>query len=183
VALIGESGAGKSTLIQAARRREHAVARRCDRQRRASACAHHGHRLRQSRTRSLHGALTIREALRYAARLRTSRGRGQSRRRGGRGASSLRSGSRGARGPARDRLSGGQRKGAASRRDDRAPKHPVLDEPTTGLDPEIETRMRDSAPARKQHRAAGRHHADEDLSVCDRLVVMGRGGERVLEGR
>jgi energy-coupling factor transporter ATP-binding protein EcfA2/ABC-type multidrug transport system permease subunit len=59
-----------------------------------------------------------------------------------------------------------------------------LDEPTTGLDPELETRMMKLLRqlANKHRAVTVVTHATKNLSVCDRLVVMGRGGELAFFG-
>jgi energy-coupling factor transporter ATP-binding protein EcfA2/ABC-type multidrug transport system permease subunit len=77
-------------------------------------------------------------------------------------------------------LSGGQRKraGVAVELLSR-PSLLFLDEPTTGLDPELETRMMALLRQLANHHRAVTvvTHATKNLSTCDRLVVMGRGGE------
>jgi ABC-type multidrug transport system ATPase subunit/ABC-type multidrug transport system permease subunit len=82
-------------------------------------------------------------------------------------------------------LSGGQRKrvGLATEILSR-PSLLFLDEPTTGLDPGLESRM--MALLRE---LSGRSravivvtHATKSLGLCDRLVVMGRGGILCFEG-
>ena len=82
-------------------------------------------------------------------------------------------------------LSGGQRKrvGLATEILSR-PSLLFLDEPTTGLDPGLESRM--MALLRE---LSGRSravivvtHATKSLGMCDRLVVMGRGGVLCFQG-
>jgi len=83
-------------------------------------------------------------------------------------------------------LSGGQRKrvGVATELLSR-PSLVFLDEPTTGLDPGLESKLmrlfRDLA--RNAARAVVLvTHATKNLGVCDRLIVMGRGGLLCFEG-
>ena len=60
-----------------------------------------------------------------------------------------------------------------------------LDEPTTGLDPGLESRMMELLRALADNsRAVGVvTHATKNLDLCDKLVVMGRGGELSFFGR
>ena len=134
----------------------------------------------------VHGQLTVREALRYSARLRLP---GDS--------------SRPDVDAAVDRvlaevsleehadqrvsaLSGGQRKraGVAVELLGR-PSLLFLDEPTTGLDPELESRvmslLRELADGSRAVTVVT--HATKNLHLCDRIVVMGRGGQIVFSGR
>jgi ABC-type multidrug transport system ATPase subunit/ABC-type multidrug transport system permease subunit len=82
-------------------------------------------------------------------------------------------------------LSGGQRKraGVAVELLGR-PSLLFLDEPTTGLDPELETRlMRLLRTLAGSGRAiAVVTHATKNLSLCDKLAVMGRGGQLAFYG-
>jgi energy-coupling factor transporter ATP-binding protein EcfA2 len=77
-------------------------------------------------------------------------------------------------------LSGGQRKrtGVAVELLSR-PSLLFLDEPTTGLDPELETRLmrllRSLANGARSVTVVT--HATKNLGLCDKLAVMGRGGE------
>jgi ABC transport system ATP-binding/permease protein len=179
VAIIGESGAGKSTLIKALAgvtrpsggsvtvSGEPVLARLTD----------IGY---VPQDEIVHGALTVREALRYSARLRLPEDAN---------AADVEA--------SVDRvlaevdleehadtriasLSGGQRKraGVAVELLSR-PSLLFLDEPTTGLDPELETRMMGLLRQLANHHRAVTvvTHATKNLSACDRLVVMGRGGE------
>jgi ABC transport system ATP-binding/permease protein len=82
-------------------------------------------------------------------------------------------------------LSGGQRKrtGVATELLSR-PSLLFLDEPTTGLDPSLETRM---MLLLRKLASGGRAvvvvtHATKNLEQCDRLVVMGRGGHLAYQG-
>jgi ABC-type multidrug transport system ATPase subunit/pSer/pThr/pTyr-binding forkhead associated (FHA) protein len=83
-------------------------------------------------------------------------------------------------------LSGGQRKRVSVAVElVNSPGLLFLDEPTTGLDPGLESRMMallrelaDNARA-----VAVVTHATKNLDLCDKLVVMGRGGECAFRGR
>jgi ABC transport system ATP-binding/permease protein len=79
-----------------------------------------------------------------------------------------------------DLLSGGQRKrvGVAAELLHR-PSVLFLDEPTTGLDPGLESRTMELLRRLADNsRAVGVvTHATKNLDLCDKLVVMGRGGE------
>ena len=83
-------------------------------------------------------------------------------------------------------LSGGQRKrvGVASELLNR-PSLLFLDEPTTGLDPGLETRMmqlfRDLAET-GERAVAIVTHATKNLDLADRVCVMGQGGELTFLG-
>jgi hypothetical protein len=59
-----------------------------------------------------------------------------------------------------------------------------LDEPTTGLDPGLETQMMKllRALSRGGRAVAVVTHATKNLALCDRVVVMGRGGVRTFDG-
>jgi ABC transport system ATP-binding/permease protein len=82
-------------------------------------------------------------------------------------------------------LSGGQRKrvGLATEILSR-PSLLFLDEPTTGLDPGLESKMmallRDLSGSSRAVIVVT--HATKSLNLCDRLVVMGRGGVMCFEG-
>ncbi len=60
-----------------------------------------------------------------------------------------------------------------------------LDEPTTGLDPGLETQMMQLLRGLSQggRAVAVVTHATKNLALCDRVVVMGRGGVRTFDGR
>jgi ABC-type multidrug transport system ATPase subunit/ABC-type multidrug transport system permease subunit len=81
-------------------------------------------------------------------------------------------------------ISGGQRKrvGVATELLNR-PSLLFLDEPTTGLDPGLENRlmmlMRELAGERSVVTVT---HATQSLDLCDRLIVMGEGGILCFEG-
>jgi len=85
-----------------------------------------------------------------------------------------------------DSLSGGERKrtGVGSELLNR-PSLLFLDEPTTGLDPELESQamalFRDLADPRERAVVLVTH-ATNNLDLCDRLAVMGRGGELTFFG-
>src|SRR6202043_631963 len=82
-------------------------------------------------------------------------------------------------------LSGGQRKRVVLATEILSrPSLLFLDEPTTGLDPGLESRMMTLL-----RELSGRSravivvtHATKSLGLCDRLVVMGRGGILCFEG-
>src|SRR4029077_9413034 len=82
-------------------------------------------------------------------------------------------------------LSGGQRKrvGLATEILSR-PSLLFLDEPTTGLDPGLESRMMSLLRelSGKSRAVIVVTHATKSLGLCDRLVVMGRGGVLCFEG-
>ncbi|MDX6580963.1 MAG: transport system ATP-binding/permease protein [Solirubrobacterales bacterium] len=184
VAIIGESGAGKSTLLRAlagvtppSRGRvtlngEDLLGRLTD----------VGYVPQDD---IVHALLTVREALAYAARLRlpedvsgeevdaaVARVLGEL---------SLAEHAETMIGS----LSGGQRKrtGVATELLNR-PSVLFLDEPTTGLDPGLETQL---MTLFRELSRAGRAiaivtHATKNLELCDRVVVMGRGGVLTFDG-
>ena len=82
-------------------------------------------------------------------------------------------------------LSGGQRKrvGVAAELLSR-PSLLFLDEPTTGLDPGLETKMMELLRelANRSRAVAVVTHATKNLRLCDRVAVMGRGGELTFFG-
>ncbi|HYU59321.1 MAG TPA: FHA domain-containing protein [Solirubrobacterales bacterium] len=82
-------------------------------------------------------------------------------------------------------LSGGQRKrtGVATELLNR-PSVLFLDEPTTGLDPGLETQMMElfQALSRGGRAIAVVTHATKNLALCDRVVVMARGGVLTFDG-
>ena len=185
VAVIGESGSGKSTLVKAL-----AGVSRPDQ----GTVTLNGEPVTARQTDTgyvpqddiVHGLLTVREALRYAAQLRLPPD------------AEARSVERtiervmaevglDERADTRiDRLSGGQRKRAsvASELVNR-PSLLVLDEPTTGLDPRLEGQLMDLF--RRLAEPGARAvvlvtHATVSLDLCDKLAVMGRGGELVFYG-
>lgn len=82
-------------------------------------------------------------------------------------------------------LSGGQRKraGVASELLNR-PSLLLLDEATTGLDPGLETRMMElmRSLADKERAVITITHATKNLGLCDKVAVMGRGGDLCFYG-
>jgi ABC-type multidrug transport system ATPase subunit/ABC-type multidrug transport system permease subunit len=177
VAIIGESGSGKTTLIKA-------LAGVSDPS--SGTVTVNGEpvssRLSEigyvPQDEIVHRDLTVNEALTYAARLRLPQDtrdaeiqevvRGVISELGLAEHSDTRIGS----------LSGGQRKRAGVGTE--LVNHPgllYLDEATTGLDPGLETRMmqlmRDLARTRAVVTIT---HATKNLKICDKIVVMGRGG-------
>lgn len=184
VAIIGESGAGKSTLLKAL-----AGVTRAS----AGQITLNGEDLFIRLTDVgyvpqddiVHRLLTVREALRYAARLRlpqdVSDGEIDAAVARVLGELSL---DEHADTPIGS-LSGGQRKrtGVAAELLNR-PSVLFLDEPTTGMDPGLETQM---MRLFKELSHGGRAiavvtHATKNLSLCDRVVVMGRGGVLTFDG-
>lgn len=185
VVVIGESGSGKSTLVKAlAGVGEPAGGR----------VRVNGEPVTQRLTdlgyvpqdEIVHGRLTVREALRYAARLRLP----QDTTRADLEATVARvAGELGLEDHADariDTLSGGQRKraGVAVELLSR-PSLVFLDEPTSGLDPALESRMMElfrSLAERGTRAVVVVTHATRNLRLCDRLVVMGRGGHLCFQG-
>ena len=185
VAIIGESGSGKTTLIKALAgvaapttgtvtlNGEPVTARLTD----------VGYVPQEE---IVHRLLTVNEALRYAARLRlphdTQRAHVQATivrvlaEVSLEEQADIRIGS----------LSGGQRKraGVATELLGR-PSMLFLDEPTTGLDPALESQMmqlfRDLAQ-QGSRAVIVVTHATKNLALCDRLAVMGRGGDLAFFG-
>jgi ABC transport system ATP-binding/permease protein len=184
VALIGESGSGKTTLLKAmagvatptsgtvAISGEPVAARGTD----------IGY---VPQTDVVHAPLTLREALHYAARLRLPEDASAAE-----VAAAVDSViDEVALGAHSDKriasLSGGQRKRAAVAVELLgSPSLLFLDEPTTGLDPELETRLmrllRDLAGAGRA--IAVVTHATKNLAICDKVAVIGRGGQLAFFG-
>ena len=184
VAVIGESGAGKSTLLRALAGVSEPT---------SGAVTINGEPVAGRRTdigyvpqdEIVHERLTVREALTFAARLRLPHGstRAEVEQVVARAMEELELTERadvriGA-------LSGGQRRrvGVATELLTR-PGLLFLDEPTTGLDPGLEARLM----ALLRRLADGTRavvvttHATRSLRLCDRLVVMGRGGLLCFDG-
>jgi ABC-type multidrug transport system ATPase subunit/ABC-type multidrug transport system permease subunit len=178
VAVIGESGAGKSTLMKVLCGVHPPSAGRVmvDGEAVATRLTDLGY---VPQDEIVHRALTVREALGYAAELRLPQDTPRTDREaavervieevGLTGYGDVRIGS----------LSGGQRKraGVAVELIDE-PALLFLDEPTTGLDPGLEQRMMRLFRALSD---GGRAlllvtHATRSLRLCDKVVVMGRGG-------
>ena len=185
VAVIGESGSGKSTLLKAL-----AGVSRPD----GGGAVLNGEPVTSRQTDTgyvpqddiVHGLLTVREALRYAAKLRLppdAEDRAVERvieRVMAEVELDERADTR------IGRLSGGQRKRAsvASELVNR-PSILFLDEPTTGLDPRLEEQLMDLF--RRLAEPGARAvvlvtHATVSLDLCDKLVVLGRGGELAFCG-
>lgn len=185
VAIIGASGAGKSTLLKSM-----AGVRRPS----AGEVTLNGDPVTARLTdvgyvpqdEIVHGLLTAEEALRYAAKLRLPDDteaaviRSTVRRvitelsLEGRGDTRVAS------------LSGGERKrtGVGSELVNR-PSLLFLDEPTTGLDPELESQamrlFRDLADP-DERAVVLVTHATKNLELCDRVIVMAEGGELAFFG-
>ena len=184
VAVIGESGSGKSTLVKAlagvTSPSEGSVT--VSGEPVASRLTDVGY-LPQDEI--VHGKLSVDEALTYAARLRLPHDTSK--------AEIAASVARvldelGLVEHAQTRiesLSGGQRKrvGLAVELLGQ-PSLLFLDEPTTGLDPGLETRMMTLLGELAEHARAVVvvTHATKNLGVCGKLVVMGRGGELCYQG-
>jgi ABC-type multidrug transport system ATPase subunit/pSer/pThr/pTyr-binding forkhead associated (FHA) protein/ABC-type multidrug transport system permease subunit len=185
IAIIGESGAGKTTLMRAlagVTNPTHGVV------------AVNGEPVTARLTdigyvpqdEIVHGHLTVVEALRYCARLRLPRDSSKDDIEGAvrrvveevslQEHAETRIGS----------LSGGQRKraGVASELLTR-PSLLFLDEPTTGLDPGLETRMMELFRELAEENARSVTmvtHATKNLGLTDKICVMGRGGELTYFG-
>jgi ABC-type multidrug transport system ATPase subunit/ABC-type multidrug transport system permease subunit len=185
VAIIGESGAGKTTLLKA-------LAGVTVPTRGAVLVNGEAVRGRLSdlgylpQDEIVHPNLTVRESLRYSARLRlpSDAPADETDATVQRVASELQLDAHLDTRIAS--LSGGQRKrvGVATELLSR-PSLVFLDEPTTGLDPGLESKMmsllRDlAAPGTRAVVLVT--HATKNLGLCDRLVVMGRGGILCFEG-
>ena len=184
VAVIGESGSGKSTLVKAlagvTSASEGSIT--VSGEPVASRLTDVGY-LPQDEI--VHGKLSVDEALTYAARLRLPHDTTK--------AEIAASVARvldelGLVEHAQTRvesLSGGQRKrvGLAVELLGR-PSLLFLDEPTTGLDPGLETRMMSLLAELAEHSRAVVvvTHATKNLGICGKLVVMGRGGELCYQG-
>jgi len=186
VAIIGASGAGKSTLLQAL-----AGVRRPT----SGSVSLNGEPVTARLTdvgyvpqdEIVHPLLTAGEALEYAARLRlpddteTKTIRSTVKRVVGELSLEGRENTRIA------ALSGGERKrtGVGSELVNR-PSLLFLDEPTTGLDPELESQamqlFRDLADP-TERAVVLVTHATKNLALCDRLAVMGEGGELAFLGK
>jgi ABC-type multidrug transport system ATPase subunit/pSer/pThr/pTyr-binding forkhead associated (FHA) protein/ABC-type multidrug transport system permease subunit len=184
VAIIGESGAGKSTLMKAMAGvhppSEGTIT--VNGEPLASRLTDIGY-LPQDEI--VHGRLTVYEALDYAARLRLPHDTSDEEFAAtvDRVVDELELLEHG--NTRIDALSGGQRKrvGLAAELLSR-PSLLFLDEPTTGLDPGLESRMmgllRDLADASRAIVVVT--HATKSLGKCARILVMGRGGRLCFDG-
>ncbi len=184
VAIIGESGSGKSTLIKALAGVTTPTSGRIlvNGEPVAARLTDIGYVPQED---IVHRHLTVAEALRYTARLRlpddvsaeeieAAVNRALEELELGEHANTL-VGS----------LSGGQRKraGVAAELLSR-PSLLFLDEPTSGLDPGLETRMMSLLRelANRSRAVAVVTHATKNLALCDKVAVMGRGGELTFYG-
>jgi ABC-type multidrug transport system ATPase subunit/pSer/pThr/pTyr-binding forkhead associated (FHA) protein len=184
MAIIGESGAGKSTLLKALAGVTAPTAGRI---------TVNGEPLANRLTdigyvpqdEIVHGALTVHEALTYAAQLRLPQDASEVEIEAAvqRVLEELalsehahtRIGS----------LSGGQRKRASVAVELLgSPGLLLLDEPTTGMDPGLESRMMNlfRELADRSRGVALVTHATKNLALCDRVVTMGRGGVLTFQG-
>lgn len=184
VAFIGESGSGKTTLLKALAGVTSPT---------SGTVSVNGEPVSSRLTdigylpqdEIVHPALSVRESLRYSARLRLPADTREEEisatvtraldELGLQAHADTRIGS----------LSGGQRKrvGLATEILSR-PSLLFLDEPTTGLDPGLESRMMALLRelAGKSRAVIVVTHATKSLGLCDRLVVMGRGGLLCFQG-
>jgi ABC-type multidrug transport system ATPase subunit/ABC-type multidrug transport system permease subunit len=184
VAIIGESGAGKSTLLKAIS----GVSGTAGGQITINGAPLAG-RLTDigyvPQDDIVHRLLTVTEALSYAARLRLPEDAS-----GGEIDEAV---ARAMRELALEHhaqqrigsLSGGQRKrtGVATELLGR-PGLLFLDEPTTGMDPGLESKMMSlfRELANESRAVVLVTHATKNLALCDRVVVLGRGGVLAFEG-
>ena len=184
VAVIGESGAGKTTLLKTLAGVSPATRGRIliggeDAAERTSDIGY------VPQFDIVHGALTVREALDYAARLRLPADTATSEREV-RVAEIIATLGLEKRADVRvERLSGGQRKRVAVGVELlHRPGVLFLDEPTTGLDPALEHRMmelfRNLAEAGQT--VVLTTHATASLTLCQRIVLMGAGGVLLFDG-
>lgn len=185
VAIIGQSGAGKSTLIKVLCGIHHAPAG-------SVLIDSEDVRLRQSeigyvpQDDIVHGNLSFREALRYAAELRLPQDAERRQRHQAVDEVLREVGFANMRDRRVARLSGGERKrvGVAAELVSR-PRLMCLDEPTTGLDPGLEQQMMQLF---KDLCVSGRTvvlvtHTTKNLRLADRLIVMAPGGFLAFCGR
>ncbi|MEI7560692.1 MAG: ATP-binding cassette domain-containing protein, partial [Actinomycetes bacterium] len=185
VAIIGESGAGKSTLLKALAGVSQPSSGRIlvggeDVMQRLPEIGY------VPQFDIVHELLSVREALDYAAQLRLPADTSQAERES-RVTEVIEQLRLTERADVRvGRLSGGQRKRAAVGIEImHKPGALFLDEPTTGLDPGLEKEMmllfRSLADAGQTVSLVT--HATGSLSICDRAVVMGRGGHLLFDGK
>jgi ABC-type multidrug transport system ATPase subunit/ABC-type multidrug transport system permease subunit len=184
VAIIGESGSGKSTLMKALA----GVTNPTD-----GKVTVNGEPLANRLTdigylpqdEVVHGRLTVTEALNYAARLRLPDDTSDEEYDATveRVLEELELAEH--RDTRIELLSGGQRKrtGLAAELLSR-PSLLFLDEPTTGLDPGLETRMMSllRGLADRSRAVVVVTHATKSLGMCSRIIVMGRGGRLCFDG-
>jgi ABC-type multidrug transport system ATPase subunit/pSer/pThr/pTyr-binding forkhead associated (FHA) protein/ABC-type multidrug transport system permease subunit len=184
VGVIGESGAGKSTLLRALAGVSEPT---------AGEVTINGEPVAARRTdigyvpqdEIVHERLTVREALTYAARLRLPHGSAAAEVRQV-VAQAMEDLELTERADVRiGALSGGQRRrvGVATELLTR-PGLLFLDEPTTGLDPGLEARLMGLLRrlADDTRAVVVTTHATRSLRLCDRLIVMGRGGLLCFDG-
>jgi ABC-type multidrug transport system ATPase subunit/ABC-type multidrug transport system permease subunit len=184
VAIIGESGAGKSTLMKtmAGVNTPTEGTVRVNGEPLASRLTDIGY-LPQDEI--VHGRLTVYEALDYAARLRLPHDTSEEEfaETVDRVVDELELLEHG--NTRIEALSGGQRKrvGLAAELLSR-PSLLFLDEPTTGLDPGLESRMMGLLKDLADHSRAivVVTHATKSLGKCARILVMGRGGRLCFDG-
>ncbi len=184
VAMIGESGAGKSTLLKllAGVNRPSSGRVSVSGEPIAARLTDVGYVPQDD---IVHALLTVREALGYAGRLRLPSDASDDELAGAvddaLGELALEPHAETMIGT----LSGGQRKrtGVASEVLGR-PGLLFLDEPTTGMDPGLETRMMQlfRALADRERGVALVTHATKNLALCDRVVILARGGHLVFNG-
>jgi ABC transport system ATP-binding/permease protein len=184
VAIIGESGAGKSTLIKALAGVTRPTSGRVliNGEPVFTRVSDIGY---VPQDEIVHGLLSVSEALGYAARLRLppDASADEIRETIERVLEEL---SLEEQAQTRiESVSGGQRKrtGVATELLNR-PSLLFLDEPTTGLDPGLESRMMALLRqlANNSRAVAVVTHATKNLALCDKVVVMGRGGHIAFMG-
>jgi ABC-type multidrug transport system ATPase subunit/pSer/pThr/pTyr-binding forkhead associated (FHA) protein/ABC-type multidrug transport system permease subunit len=184
VAVIGESGAGKSTLLKCLAGVQRPAAGRVtvNGEPLEARLAEVGY---VPQDEIVHKALTVEEALRFAAELRLPQDAGDAERNAAIARAIEEVGLADRAGVLVGSLSGGQRKrvGVATELVNR-PGLLFLDEPTTGLDAGLELRMMELL---RQLADAGLGvalvtHATKNLRLCDKVVVMGRGGVLCYSG-
>jgi len=184
VAVVGESGAGKSTLLKALAGVSLPTGGRV---------LAGGEDVLERLTEigyvpqfdTVHGRLTAREALDYAARLRLPPDLSEPERHARIDAVLDQLDLLDRANVLVDQLSGGQRKRVAVGIELlHQPGALFLDEPTTGLDPGLERRMMElfRSLADSGQTVALVTHATSSLSLCDRVLVMGRGGVLCFDG-
>jgi len=185
VAVIGESGSGKSTLIKMLVGVTQPT---------RGAVTVNGEPLLSRLTdigyvpqdEIVHGHLSVREALTYAARLRLPADVSSAEVEETVTNTAEELGLTSHLDTRIERLSGGQRKraGVATELLSR-PSIVFLDEPTTGLDPGLETRLMQLLRELADNGRAVTliTHATKNLGLCDKVLVMGRGGIQCFVGR